>query len=120
MECFRKKLEGVLRRGNLNFIKSDSEDISGIKSYRGIHKLKVAGKDCAIVISKIYREENNGTLFFIATELATHQDLERDIDVYKTDQIQKCASFKEALDEIEELPRKALKKTSSHYIPQQK
>ena len=70
---FPKKVISQLETG-IKFIKADSKDISGLKMYTGILKIKIADSDLAVYISKIYRDAT-GKLLCVAEHIVSHKEV---------------------------------------------
>lgn len=56
------------------FIKSDSKDMPGIKTYKGVIKLKIAGEDISIATNKKYLDKSTGKVLIIFDRIYTHKD----------------------------------------------
>lgn len=94
---FQAKIVALLKKP-IQFIKADSQGLSGIKSYQGIHKVKLASENSGIIIRKIYRDKF-GNLFLMATDIVTHKDLENNMQD-QIAEILSCDSFQEILDKV--------------------
>jgi hypothetical protein len=56
------------------FIKSDSKGISGIKTYKGLIKLKIVGEDISLATNKKYLDKSTGNILIIFDKVHTHKD----------------------------------------------
>jgi len=66
-----KKASSVLE--SCKYIKSDSKDISGIKTYGGVIKLKLAGKDLSLYTNQKYLETSTGNVFIVFDKIGDHK-----------------------------------------------
>ncbi len=71
LEIFNKFSQKL---SDCRFIKSDSNGISGIKTYKGVIKLKIAGEDISIVTKQKYLEKATGNILIIFDKIYTHKD----------------------------------------------
>jgi hypothetical protein len=69
---FYKKLKAVIV--DCKFIKADSEGMSGIKTYAGIIKLKVAGENWEIMTHTKYLDKSTGNSLIIFDQIIDHKD----------------------------------------------
>lgn len=67
---FKKRIINQLIDG-ISFIKATSQDISGIKMYQGVAKIKLTGEGQRIFISNIYRDAI-GNLLLVAKNIVPH------------------------------------------------
>lgn len=56
-----------------NFIKKDSHNVSGIKTYDSIIKLKIAGEDLSLVTNSQYVDKH-GDVLIIFEQIKTHSE----------------------------------------------
>ena len=56
------------------FIQSDSKGVSGIKTYKGLIKLKIAGEDISLSTNKKYLDKSTGNILIIFDKVHTHKD----------------------------------------------
>lgn len=68
---FYKKLKHAIT--DCTFIKADSKDISGLKTYNGIIKFKIAKEDFAIMTHTKYLDKSTGNIFIIFDQLIDHK-----------------------------------------------
>ena len=66
-----KKVAAILE--SCKFIKSDSQKISGLKTYGGIIKLKIGGENLSLYTNKKYLETTTGNVFIILDKIGDHK-----------------------------------------------
>jgi hypothetical protein len=72
---------------NCKFIKSDSRGISGIKTYGGVIKLKLAAEDQSLIATQKYLDKSTGNVLIIFDQIHTHKDkvTSSSITIHKVD-----------------------------------
>ncbi len=72
---------------NCKFIKSDSKGISGIKTYKGVIKLKLAAEDQSLIATQKYLDKSTGNVLIIFDQIHTHKDkvTSSSITIHKVD-----------------------------------
>ncbi len=66
-----KKVSAILE--SCKFIKSDSQKISGLKTYGGIIKLKIGGEDLSLYTNQKYLETTTGNVFIVLDRIGDHK-----------------------------------------------
>lgn len=79
-EQYLGKLIALLTRP-IHFLKADSHDESGIKTYLGITKIKIVGEDLEIIL-ELHKDQFGNLLFVTQDVVVDHKDLERDSSQY--------------------------------------
>lgn len=81
------------------FIKSNSQRESGIKTYRGITKIKLIGEDQEVILQPY--QDKFGNLLFVATNTVVHKALDTNLSRYAKPMIKKNElSIREIIETI--------------------